>query len=86
MVTVAIRALDLEYLDKILYRGRSRSRYIFTDTDPTQNSFRLRVHSTEWIQRLSGRGVNLVTHLYLHRDQECLDIYLQYYTRLSHVE
>jgi hypothetical protein len=31
MVTVAIRALDLKYLDKILDCGRSR--YIFTDSD-----------------------------------------------------
>jgi hypothetical protein len=35
MVTVAIRALDLDYLDKILDWGRSRSRYIFTDSDST---------------------------------------------------
>jgi hypothetical protein len=44
MVTVAIRALQLEYLVKILDGGRSRSRYIFTDSDSTQNSFRLRLH------------------------------------------
>jgi hypothetical protein len=31
--TVAIRALDLEYLDKILDSGWSRSRYIFTDSN-----------------------------------------------------
>jgi hypothetical protein len=31
MVTVAIRALDLEYLVKILDWGPSRGRYIFTD-------------------------------------------------------
>jgi hypothetical protein len=41
MVTVAIRALELEYLVKILDRGRSQ--YIFTDFDSTQNSFRLRL-------------------------------------------
>jgi hypothetical protein len=34
MVTVAIKALDLEYLVKILDWGRGRSRYIFTDSDP----------------------------------------------------
>jgi hypothetical protein len=33
MVTVGIRALELEYLVKILDWGRSRSRYIFTDND-----------------------------------------------------
>jgi hypothetical protein len=33
MVTVAIRALDLEYLVKILDWGQSRSRYIFADSD-----------------------------------------------------
>jgi hypothetical protein len=33
MVTVAIRALELEYLDKILDSGRSQSRYIFTNSD-----------------------------------------------------
>jgi hypothetical protein len=33
MVTVAIRALELEYLVKILDLGRSWSRYIFTDSD-----------------------------------------------------
>jgi hypothetical protein len=33
MVTVAIRALELEYLVKILNLGRSR--YIFTDSNPT---------------------------------------------------
>jgi hypothetical protein len=36
MVTVAIRALELEYLVKILDWGRSWSRYIFTDSDCTQ--------------------------------------------------
>jgi endonuclease/exonuclease/phosphatase family metal-dependent hydrolase len=45
MVTVAIRALELEYLVNILDWGRSRSRYIFTDSDSTYNSFRLRLHS-----------------------------------------
>jgi hypothetical protein len=35
MVTVAIRALDFEHLDKILDLGRIRSRYIFTDSDST---------------------------------------------------
>jgi hypothetical protein len=33
MVTVAIMALELEYLVKILDWGRSRSRYIFTDSN-----------------------------------------------------
>jgi hypothetical protein len=33
MVTVAIRALELEYLIKILDWGWSQSRYIFTDSD-----------------------------------------------------
>jgi hypothetical protein len=33
MVTVAIRALELEYLVKILDWGQSR--YIFTDSDST---------------------------------------------------
>jgi hypothetical protein len=33
MVTVAITALGLEYLVKILDCCRSRSRYIFTDSD-----------------------------------------------------
>jgi hypothetical protein len=45
MVTVAVRALGLECLVKVLDSGRSRSQYIFTDSDCTQNSFRLRVHS-----------------------------------------
>jgi hypothetical protein len=44
MITVAIRALELEYLVKVLDWGRSRSRYIYTDSDSTQNSFRLRLH------------------------------------------
>jgi hypothetical protein len=35
MVTVAIRALELDYLVKILDWGRSRSRYIFTHSDST---------------------------------------------------
>jgi hypothetical protein len=35
MVTVAIRALELEYLVDIFDLGRSRSRYIFTDSDFT---------------------------------------------------
>jgi hypothetical protein len=35
MVTVAIRALELEYLVKILDWGQSRSQYIFTDSDST---------------------------------------------------
>jgi hypothetical protein len=34
MVTVAIRALEMEYLDKILDWGRRRGRYIFIDSDP----------------------------------------------------
>jgi hypothetical protein len=33
MVTVAIRALELEYLDKILDWGQSQSQYIYTDAD-----------------------------------------------------
>jgi hypothetical protein len=33
MVIVDIRALELEYLVKLLDCGRSRSRYIFTDSD-----------------------------------------------------
>jgi hypothetical protein len=33
MVIVAIRAVELEYLDKILDWGRSSSQYIFTDSD-----------------------------------------------------
>jgi hypothetical protein len=33
MVIVVIRAVELEYLVKILYRGQSWSRYIFTDSD-----------------------------------------------------
>jgi hypothetical protein len=33
MVTVAIRALRLEYLVKILDWGQSQSWYIFTDSD-----------------------------------------------------
>jgi hypothetical protein len=47
MLTVAIRALELEYLVKILNWGQSQSQYIFTDSDSdsTQNSFRLRLHS-----------------------------------------
>jgi hypothetical protein len=38
IVTVAIRALELEYLFKILDWGRSRSRYIFTDSDSDSDS------------------------------------------------
>jgi hypothetical protein len=34
MVNVALRALNLEYLVKILNSGQSRSRYIYTDSDP----------------------------------------------------
>jgi hypothetical protein len=46
MVTVAIRALELEYLVKILDWGRSRSRYHFFPTPtPPENFFRLRLHS-----------------------------------------
>jgi hypothetical protein len=33
MVTVAVRALELECLVKILDWGQSRIRYIFTDSD-----------------------------------------------------
>jgi hypothetical protein len=55
MVTVAIGALQLEYLVKVLYRGRSGSRYIFTDSDSIQNSFRLRLHSTDHTDVLSDR-------------------------------
>jgi hypothetical protein len=36
MVTVAVMSLELEYLVKILYWGRSRSRYIFTDSTPPE--------------------------------------------------
>jgi hypothetical protein len=43
MVTVAINTLEFEYLDKILDWGRSRSRYIFTDSDGTL--YRLRLNS-----------------------------------------
>jgi hypothetical protein len=46
MVTVAIRALELEYLVKILDRGQSQSRYIFTDSD-----------STALVPRIEGRHV-----------------------------
>jgi hypothetical protein len=35
MVIVAIKALDLEYLVKILDWGQSRGRYIFTNSDST---------------------------------------------------
>jgi hypothetical protein len=34
---------------------------------------------------LSGRGVNLITHMYLHTDREYLDVYLHCYTALSEV-
>jgi hypothetical protein len=44
MVTVAMRALELEYLVKILNWGRSGSRCIFTNSDSTWNSFQL------WLQ------------------------------------
>jgi hypothetical protein len=47
MVTVAIRALELEYLDKILDSGRSRSRYIFTDSDSTALAVSRRPFSSE---------------------------------------
>jgi hypothetical protein len=33
MVTVAITALELEYLEEILDQGWSQSQYIFTDSD-----------------------------------------------------
>jgi hypothetical protein len=36
MVIVAIRAVGLEYLVKICDWGRSRCRYIFTDSDSTR--------------------------------------------------
>jgi hypothetical protein len=52
MVTVAIRALELEYLVKILDWGRSR--YIFTDSDATAllasdrgNPIQLRKHANK---------------------------------------
>jgi hypothetical protein len=35
MVTVAIRAVELEYLVKVLDSGCSGSQYIFTDSDST---------------------------------------------------
>jgi hypothetical protein len=38
MPIVAIRALKLEYLVKILDWGRVRSRHIFTDTDSDSDS------------------------------------------------
>jgi len=40
---------------------------------------------SKWVRRLSDRGVNLITHMYLHMDRECLDDYLHYYTALSEV-
>jgi hypothetical protein len=43
MVIIAIRAVELEYLVKIL--DLRRRRYIFTDSDSTPNSFQLRLHS-----------------------------------------
>jgi hypothetical protein len=43
MVTVAIRALGLECQVKVL--NWNRSRYIFTDSDSTENSFGLRLRS-----------------------------------------
>jgi hypothetical protein len=48
MVIVAIRAVELEYLVKILDWGRSQSWYIFTNfkSDSTQNSFWLRHHNS----------------------------------------
>jgi hypothetical protein len=42
MVTIAIRALELEYLVKIL--DWRRSRYILPPPTPPTNSFRLRLH------------------------------------------
>jgi hypothetical protein len=49
MVTVAIKALELEYLVKILDWGRSRSRYIFSPTPtPPKNSFRLQLRSPDY--------------------------------------
>jgi hypothetical protein len=38
MITVAIMTLNLEYLVKILDWGRSRSRYIFTDSNFASDS------------------------------------------------
>jgi hypothetical protein len=38
MATVGVRALDLEYLVKILDWGQSRSRYIFTDSNSDSGS------------------------------------------------
>jgi hypothetical protein len=37
------------------------------------------------VRRLSGRSVNLTTHMYLHTDRERLNVYLHYYTALSEV-
>jgi hypothetical protein len=54
----AVRALELEYLDKILDWGRSRSRYIFSDSDADSDctalvaSFR-----TFWLGNLQERSV-----------------------------
>jgi hypothetical protein len=53
MVTVAIRAVELECLVKILDRGQSQSRYMFTDSDSTQNSFWLQLHSPEYDTNVS---------------------------------
>jgi hypothetical protein len=38
MVTVAVRALELEYLVKILDWGQSQSRYIFTNSNSDSDS------------------------------------------------
>jgi hypothetical protein len=43
MVTVAIRALEVEYLVTILDWGQSRSRYIVTDSDSDSTAL---VHTT----------------------------------------
>jgi hypothetical protein len=47
MVIAAIRDLELEYLIKILDWGQSQSRYIFSDSHSTSNSFWLWFHDSD---------------------------------------
>jgi hypothetical protein len=59
MVTAAIKALGFEYLNKILDWGWSRSRYIFTGFDSTENIFPLRLHDSDSTALLCGGGVSI---------------------------
>jgi hypothetical protein len=72
MVTVAIMALELEYLVKILGWGRTRSRYIFPDSDSTaltvallSNYWLLFLNSTKPVKTFVWNKLAILIHVWL---------------------